>query len=235
MMNIFFYEKIMENTEKVLFLYKNPITMRYILRFFLLFCAYAVLAFFSFLLLKITLQYIPVQYDVAFLRVKQQYIHILSWRFAFFTHVFTSMLVLIAGFTQFSGGILQRFPRVHRAMGYLYIVVLLGVTGPASFVMALFANGGITSRVAFTVLALLWWFTTFRALLAVRSRNFVQHRNYMWRSYALTLSAVTLRVWKYAIVWAFHPPPMDVYRLVAWLGFVPNLLLVEWWIRRKTS
>ena len=54
----------------------------------------------------------------------------------------------------------------------------------------------------------------------------------MIRSYALTLSAITLRVWKYLIVLAFEPPPMDVYRLVAWLGFVPNVLFAEWWIRR---
>ena len=194
---------------------------------------YVLLVFFSFLLLKITLQYVPIQYDVAFLRVKQSYLPIWWWRISFFVHVFTSMLVLIAGFTQFSGVILRRFPRVHRIMGYVYITVLLGITGPASFVMALYANGGITSRLAFTTLALLWWFTTFRALLAVRKRDFVQHRNYMWRSYALTLSAVTLRAWKYVIVWAFHPPPMDVYRLVAWLGFVPNLLLVEWWLCSK--
>jgi hypothetical protein len=26
---------------------------------------------------------------------------------------------------------------------------------------------------------------------------------------------------------------MDVYRIVAWLGFVPNLLIVEWLIRQK--
>jgi hypothetical protein len=55
----------------------------------------------------------------------------------------------------------------------------------------------------------------------------------MIRSYALTLSAITLRARKYGSVFAFEPPPMDVYRLVAWLGFVPNLLFAEWWIRRR--
>jgi uncharacterized membrane protein len=205
------------------------------LRFVKVLLLYAALAFFSFLLLKITLQYLPVRYDVAFLRIKQQYIAITHWRWAFFVHVFTSMLVLVAGFTQFSKTILTRLPLLHRAMGYLYIVVLLGITGPASFIMALYANGGFTSRAAFTTLAVLWWFTTLQALLSVRRRDFVAHRNYMWRSYALTLSAVTLRAWKYLIVWALHPPPMEVYRIVAWLGFVPNLLLVEWWIRRQKN
>jgi hypothetical protein len=35
--------------------------------------------------------------------------------------------------------------------------------------------------------------------------------------------------------WMFHPNPTDVYRGVAWLGFVPNLLLAEWLIRRRIS
>jgi len=55
------------------------------------------------------------------------------------------------------------------------------------------------------------------------------------RSYALTLLAVTLRLWKLGLVLMFHPNPMDVYRVVAGLGFVPNLLLAEWLIRRVSQ
>ena len=55
----------------------------------------------------------------------------------------------------------------------------------------------------------------------------------MIRSYALTLSALTLRAWKWGITNSFELPPMDVYRAVAWLGWVPNLLLAEWIIRFK--
>ena len=193
---------------------------------------YAALLFFSVLLLRITLQYTPLRDDVAFLRIKQQYLHISVWHTAFFVHVFMSMGVLVAGFTQFSSFILQKYPRVHRAMGYAYIVNILFITGPAAFIMACYANGGNYSRLAFGLLAVLWWSFTFWAIRAVWQRNFAAHRAYMVRSYALTLSAVTLRAWKYVLVWAFHPPPMTVYRLVAWLGFVPNLLVAEWLIRR---
>ena len=51
-------------------------------------------------------------------------------------------------------------------------------------------------------------------------------------SYALTLSAFTLRAWKYGINNTFVFPPMDVYRAVAWLGWVPNILLAEFLIWR---
>ena len=32
---------------------------------------------------------------------------------------------------------------------------------------------------------------------------------------------------------AFHPHPMDVYMLVAWLGWVPNLIIAEMFFARK--
>ena len=49
----------------------------------------------------------------------------------------------------------------------------------------------------------------------------------MIRSYALTLSAITLRAWKFGINNSFELPPMDVYRAVAWLGWVVNLGIAE--------
>ena len=190
------------------------------------------LAFFFVLMGQITLQYLPVRTDAAFLQTKQEYIHITPWLIAFFVHVFTSIFVLAAGFTQFSPGILRRYKTIHRTMGKCYIVIILFVTGPASFIMALLANGGITSRIAFTSLSLLWMYSTAKAWQTVKAKQYAQHRNWMYRSYALTLSAVTLRAWKWLLIFLFHLRPLDAYKLVAWLGFVPNLLVAEWIIRK---
>lgn len=55
----------------------------------------------------------------------------------------------------------------------------------------------------------------------------------MWRSFAFTVSAITLRLWKVIIVSMFHPDPMDVYQVIAWLGWIPNILLVEYLIAKK--
>lgn len=195
----------------------------------------AALAFFSWLMLRITLEYWPIRSDAAFLQIKQQYLGIRHWELAFWIHVFASMPPLLAGFTQFAPQLLSKFPKVHRLMGRVYVFMVCFVTAPASLVMAFYANGGITSRIAFVILAVLWLFTTAMGWRMAVQRDWRKHREWMIRSYALTLSAITLRVWKYVIVYAFEPPPMDVYRLVAWLGFVPNILFAEWWIRRGKS
>lgn len=177
--------------------------------------------------------YIPYNTDVGFLRIKQHYIHIDHWRIAFFIHVYASIWVLLAGFTQFSKGIQRNNPLLHRSMGYIYVTDVLLITGPAGLLMGFYANGGLSSRIAFVSLAALWIFFTAMALIKAKQKDFKAHRAYMIRSYALTLSAITLRAWKYAINNSFELPPMDVYRSVAWLGWVPNLIIAEWLIWRS--
>ena len=190
------------------------------------------LGFFTFLMARITVEYIPYNTDVGFLQIKQDYIDIDHWRIAFFVHVYASMWALLAGFTQFSSHIQSFYPRVHRAFGYVYVTNVLLITGPAALVMSIYANGGPTSKIAFGLLAIGWITFTAIALRKAALGDFAAHRNFMIRSYALTLSALTLRAWKYAITNTVEVPPMDVYRAVAWLGWVPNILIAEMLIRR---
>lgn len=193
----------------------------------------AALAFFVFLMARISVAYMPYNIDVGFLRIKQDYIDIDFWRTAFFVHVYMSIWVLLAGFTQFSESIRTFRPKLHRAFGYIYALDVILITGPAGLIMGFYANGGITSKVAFVILAIGWITFTATAIIKARNGDFVGHRDFMIRSYALTLSALTLRAWKYGINNTFDLPPMDVYRAVAWLGWVPNILFAEFLIRRK--
>ena len=178
-------------------------------------------------MLRIIFLYIPMQTDVAFLQLKQQYIHITAWRIAFFVHVFTSMLALLAGFTQFSKKLLKQRPKLHRTLGYIYVVDVLMVTGPAGLLMSFYANGGTSSRIAFVLLSCLWIISTAIALYKAKQRDFKVHRIFMIRSFALTLSAITLRIWKVLLAHFTDIPPMDRYRIIAWLGWTLNLLVAE--------
>lgn len=199
-------------------------TRKNILKLFLL----SLLAFFSFLMLRIVFLYIPVQNDVAFLQLKQAYIHITEWRIAFFVHVFTSLFALLAGFTQFSKWLLKNKPRLHRIMGYSYVINVLLITGPAGLLMSFYANGGISSRIGFVLLSVLWIAFTGIALYKAIKKKFKAHRIFMIRSFALTLSAITLRVWKVLLANYTDMPPLDRYRIIAWLGWTLNLLVAEW-------
>ena len=191
------------------------------------------LAFFSFLMIRLTLPYTVMRPNINFLHTKLHVYHIFPWRISFYTHVFTSCLVLLAGFTQFAPRLLYRYPQVHRVMGYIYLLIVTTVSGPAALIMGFYANGGPVARCSFVTLATLWIvFTAMAGYYAFR-RRFALHGAFMFRSYALTLSALTLRSYTYLIDLSGLPiTPRDTYILTAWLSWVPNLLLAEWLIRR---
>ena len=192
-----------------------------------------ILGYFTLLMVKLTIPYFSFEENVAFLRIKQWIIHNQFWKSAFFIHVVTSCFCLLAGFTQFSYKIRTQYKIIHRYMGWLYIIIVLFFSAPTGFIMGVYANGGLTSQIAFITLSMLWMISTFIAFYAILNKDYQRHQRFMIRSYVLTLSAITLRAWKVLIVFAIRPHPMDVYMVVAWLGWVPNLLLAEWYIYYK--
>ena len=199
----------------------------------LIYLLLALYVYLCFLMVTISLQYYSLDTDVAFLRIKQDYIHLLYYKVAFFIHVFTSLLVLVAGLTQFSNKLRSKSPRVHRGAGWLYVIIVVLLSGPTGFIIGVHANGGFSSQIAFCMLAILWIYFTVKAAAKARRGYYVEHRKYMIRSFALALSALTLRGWKVIIVAVFEPRPMDVYQIVAWLGWVLNLIIAEIIIRKK--
>ncbi|MBI1224376.1 MAG: DUF2306 domain-containing protein [Bacteroidetes bacterium] len=186
-------------------------------------------------MVQITLQYIPINTDVAFLRIKQEYVGFLHYRLAFFAHAFSAIFVLLAGFTQFSGHIRIKYPALHKYAGWLYVAVTLLLAAPSGFVIGLYANGGLSSQIAFCLLAVFWFCFTGMAIFSIKKQDYLAHQRWMFRSFALALSAITLRAWKYVLVALFHPKPMDVYVIVAWLGWVLNLILAEIIIQKKIA
>lgn len=190
--------------------------------------------YFYWLMLKLTLDYVPYSTDVSFLMIKQTEVTTLpEYRYIFYAHVYTSIFVLLFGFIQFFTFTSKAGRVLHRFSGYQYVFLLLAFAAPSGLYMGFHANGGWPSKLSFIILSILWWYTTWKAMREIKNRNFVAHRNWMMRSFALCLSAVTLRMWKVLIVYLFYLPPMDVYKIIAWLGWVPNLIIAEILIAKK--
>ena len=194
------------------------------------FLIYLALCLAVYLMSAIAVDYASFRTDIHFLRFKQAYLPIRLWRIAFYTHVFSAVLALAAGLTQFSKEVLIRHRRLHRVMGWTYATDILVVNFPSGIVLAVYANGLLPSKIAFAILDCLWFWFTYQAVSAARRKNFAAHKRFMIRSYALTFSAITLRTWKLILGGLFHPDPLSLYMIDAWMGFVPNLLVAEWLI-----
>ncbi len=192
------------------------------------------------LMVKICLSYFPWSDTQGFLVLKQDVVHFLPWQWAFKVHVACSSLILLAGFTQFWPAFRQRFSLWHRRLGWLYIIAVLGFAAPSGLVMAVYAAGGLATQVCFVILGILWIGSTVLALKYAIQKRWYKHRNWMIRSFALSLSALSLRSWK-LLLYQLTPyidglSPKLIYQLEAWQGWVINLLIAEliiYWISRK--
>jgi uncharacterized membrane protein len=146
------------------------------------------------------------------------------------SHIVGGMLALGLGPFQFLRGLRTKQPALHRWIGRFYLLgILLG--GTAGLYMATFAYTGPVAGFGFGALALLWLLTGALAYRSIRNGDVHTHRRWMIRNFALTFAAVTLRLQLPVLTTSFG---FDLgYMIVAWSAWVPNLLLVEWFLNRR--
>ena len=156
-----------------------------------------------------------------------QLLHNPVWKSFFYVHISFGGLALLTGWSQFSDKWRRRNLNLHRWMGRIYVVAVL-LSGTAGFYIAYFATGGIISVLGFGLLAMCWLYTDVKAYLTIMKTDVPSHKKWMIRNYALTFAAVTLRIWLPLMMLPFfHLEFLQAYHIVAWLCWVPNLVIAE--------
>ena len=183
------------------------------------------------LMVQIVYPYLSWELDIDFLQTKQHLIHLGYNRIAFYIHIFSSIPVLFFGAFLFSDRIQKRFSKIHRIVGKGYVGLVLGLSAPSGMVLAFHANGGWSVQLSFLVATPLWWYLTWRGLRTAMNQNFVAHRKWMMRSYALTFSAITLRASQVFLSSVNWVSPEYQYLIVSWESWMLNLFLVEIYLR----
>ena len=166
-----------------------------------------------------------------------------QWVNFLYLHAAGGAVSLAVGIVLFSRRLQAKHPRLHRRLGKMY-VVSIAVGGGSGIYLSFEALGGLASQAGFLALDILWLVTTYFGYKRIREKKIGQHREWMMRSYALTFAGVTLRFWV-AFLGILTIPLENfsqfelllddfnrMYRLDAWLCWVPNLLVAEWLIRR---
>lgn len=149
----------------------------------------------------------------------------------FYVHIAAASVALLIGPHQFLARPRARGAALHRSLGKAYVgAVVIG--GVAAFIIAPGSNGGPPAAAGFIALASLWWLTTAAAVRAILRGDRAAHRRWIYRSYALTLAGVTLRLYlPLAILGPFGFSP--AYAAIAWLCWAPNLVVAEALLARR--
>jgi uncharacterized membrane protein len=180
--------------------------------------------------------YLTFNPEVYFAEQREPY---LRHEFALGVHVLSGILALLIGPFQFVGRLRRRFVRVHRFMGATYVAsaTALGVSG---LILAPTAYTGLVASAGFTVLDLAMLFTTWTAVRMIVAGRYGEHRRWMIRSFSLIMAGVMLRVWSPIYIALAAAGVVDfsfetAYAAIAWLCWVPNLMLAIWFTRRPAD
>ncbi|QSB09346.1 DUF2306 domain-containing protein [Lysinibacillus fusiformis] len=155
------------------------------------------------------------------------------WYLMLYIHIVFGVLALVIGPFTLSSRLREKNVKRHRILGSIYMVSIL-FGGLAGLYLALNATGGWVAQLGFALLSIGWLITMFQALVHIKKRNIQGHQKWMLRNYALTFAAVTLRIWLplFTVLFGFDHFQYS-YAVIAWLCWVPNFIVMEWYIQRK--
>ncbi|MBS1543459.1 MAG: DUF2306 domain-containing protein [Bacteroidetes bacterium] len=148
------------------------------------------------------------------------------WNTGFYTHIILGGVALLSGWSQFSTSIRARHLQLHRNLGKLYVACVL-LSSVAGIYIGFFATGGFVAAAGFICLGAVWFSSTLFAYRSVLRKDTETHQRMMMYSYGACFAAVTLRIWLPILMLLFEDFER-AYRIVAWLCWVPNILVTHW-------
>lgn len=154
------------------------------------------------------------------------------WRIPFYGHIFPGGIALSIGWIQFSTYILNKRPEIHKLTGKIYLISML-ISGFSALILSPNATGGWVAATGFASLGILWISFSVAAYRQILKKNVLKHKQYMIYSYSMCLGAVTLRIWL-PLLSGITGSFTTAYLIVAWLSWVPNLL-VAWYIVERAD
>ncbi|MFB8374345.1 DUF2306 domain-containing protein [Paenibacillus taichungensis] len=157
-------------------------------------------------------------------------LHLPIWLNVMYVHVAFACLAMASGLLNFSSWTFEKSRRFHRINGYVYIVSVALVVLTSGY-MAPYATGGKISSIGFNALNIIWLFITITALIQIKQKRMVQHRNWMIRSYAFCFTNLLIHL----ITSLFHlgfglayvtSYTISIYGSIALLLVIPEFIII---------
>jgi uncharacterized membrane protein len=161
--------------------------------------------------------------------------HFADHRALTLAHVLPAMLFMVLGPLQFIRRLRARYPQIHRWSGRIFLTAsaVVGITG---LTMAWGKTiGGIDEKAAITLFGTFFLIALAKALWHARRQEFVPHREWMIRGYAVGLAVATIRpimgtFFAAALMGGHTPAPKEFFGTAFWIGFTLQMMAAEVWI-----
>lgn len=151
------------------------------------------------------------------------------WINVMHVHVAFACIAMATGLLNFSNRVFEKSRKLHRINGYAYLVSVLLVVITSGY-MAPYATGGKISSMGFNALNLIWLFITIMALVQIKKKRIIRHRNWMIRSYAFCFTNMTIHLITslfyqgFGLIYATSYT-IGVYGSIVLLLIIPNIII----------
>ncbi|MFD0678341.1 MULTISPECIES: DUF2306 domain-containing protein [unclassified Paenibacillus] len=108
-------------------------------------------------------------------------------------HVAFACIAMAVGMLNLSNRIFEKSRKLQRINGYVYIGSVLLVVLTSGY-MAPYATGGKISSMGFNTLNMVWLLITIMALVQIKKKRIIRHRNWMIRSYAFCFTNLLIHL-----------------------------------------
>lgn len=141
----------------------------------------------------------------------------------------------------------HHYPVVHRTSGRLYVFAGVLPAGVTAIIVGYVSPSGLSMQLSTMTTSVLWIACTVVGFRMARQRRYTDHRRWMIRSFALTLSIIVSRILGVIYDHTILPPPVtqNIPELIqwgqtragmaSWPGWIIPLLIAEWWIVERGS
>lgn len=148
-----------------------------------------------------------------------------DWQIAFNAHIISGGIAILIGWIQFNRRLLAKRSNWHRTIGKVYVISAL-ICALSGIYVGYYATGGPIAAAGFMTVGVIYFYTTLKGYLYIRNKDLVAHQKMMLYSYAVCLAAVTLRLYV-PFLTIYFDDYFRAYRVVAWLSWIPNLLIAK--------
>ena len=141
-------------------------------------------------------------------------------------HIAAAAPATLFGPFLFSAKLRQKYTKAHRSLGKIYVVGCL-ISAVTVLPLALSNGAGIVAHIGFGNMAVIWFIVTYFAYTSAIKKDFVSHRRWMLRSYAMTFAFVHVNLtYKFTLPYE-HMSVEGIKAMQSMVSWLANLLLME--------
>lgn len=141
-------------------------------------------------------------------------------------HIAAAVPAILTGPFLFIAPFRKAYPRIHILCGQIYIAGCL-ISALTVLPLAIVNNPGTPAAYGFTPMATLWFTFSYLAYTSAIRKDYVAHRRWIFRSYAMTYAFVHVNMtWKLILPFEYmsHDAIKVMQSMVSWMF---NLFLIE--------